>query len=47
MITPEPILMTNENGRMFEFELGRMEKVRKHIQYIESHVPPHENQPHH
>jgi len=28
MITPEPVLMTNESGRLFEFELGRMEKVK-------------------
>jgi hypothetical protein len=28
MITPEPVVMTNENGRLFEFELGRMEKVK-------------------
>ena len=26
MITPEPVLMTNESGRMFEFELGRHER---------------------
>ena len=29
MITPEPVLMKNENGRLFEFELGRIEKVKK------------------
>mmetsp|Transcript_11755 Transcript_11755/g.11682 ORF Transcript_11755/g.11682 Transcript_11755/m.11682 type:complete len:211 (+) Transcript_11755:472-1104(+) len=29
MITPDPILMTNETGRLFEFELGRMEKFKK------------------
>jgi hypothetical protein len=28
MITPDPVLMTNESGRTFEFELGRMEKGR-------------------
>ena len=26
MITPDPVLMTNESGRTFEFELGRFEK---------------------
>lgn len=26
MITPDPVLMTNESGRLFEFELGRFEK---------------------
>jgi hypothetical protein len=26
MITPDPVLMANESGRTFEFELGRMEK---------------------
>ena len=26
MITPDPILMENESGRTFKFELGRMEK---------------------
>lgn len=31
MITPEPVLMTNENGRLFEFEMGRMEKLRKEV----------------
>lgn len=29
MITPEPVLMINENGRLFEFELGRIEKFKK------------------
>jgi hypothetical protein len=29
MITPDPVLMTNENGRLFEFEIGRIEKVKK------------------
>lgn len=29
MITPDPLIMANENGRCFEFELGRNEKVRK------------------
>ncbi len=29
MITPEPVLMINENGRLFEFELGKFEKVKK------------------
>ena len=23
MITPEPVIMTGESGRLFEFELGR------------------------
>ena len=27
MITPEPVLMTQERGRLFEFELGRHEKA--------------------
>lgn len=26
MITPDPVLMTNESGRTFEFELGRFER---------------------
>ena len=26
MITPDPVLMTNESGRTFEFFLGRFEK---------------------
>lgn len=29
MITPEPVLMVNESGRLFEFELGRFEKFKK------------------
>lgn len=29
MITPDPVLMTNESGRTFEFELGRNEKIKK------------------
>jgi hypothetical protein len=29
MITPDPVLMTNENGRLFEFEIGRIEKVKR------------------
>jgi len=29
MITPDPLVMVNENGRAFEFELGRFEKIRK------------------
>ena len=29
MITPDPLVMVNENGRLFEFELGRMERIRK------------------
>lgn len=29
MITPDPVLMINESGRTFEFELGRIEKVAK------------------
>ena len=29
MITPDPVLMTNENGRLFEIELGRNEKLHK------------------
>jgi hypothetical protein len=27
MITPDPVLMANESGRTFEFELGRHEKA--------------------
>jgi hypothetical protein len=27
MITPDPVLMENEEGREFEFELGRLEDV--------------------
>lgn len=26
MITPEPVIMTGESGRLFEFELGKHEK---------------------
>ena len=26
MITPEPVLMIGESGRLFEFELGRQER---------------------
>ena len=29
MIKPDPITMESENGRLFEFELGRMEDVPK------------------
>ena len=29
MITPDPVLMINESGRLFEFELGRLEKIKK------------------
>jgi len=29
MITPDPVLMENENGRLFEIELGRHEKIQK------------------
>ena len=32
MITPEPVIMVNENGRLFEFELGRIEKIKKHTE---------------
>ena len=28
MITPEPIILTKENGREFEIELGRIEQVK-------------------
>jgi len=28
MITPDPVIMENESGRLFEFELGRFEKVK-------------------
>lgn len=28
MITPDPVLMTNESGRLFEIELGRNEKIK-------------------
>jgi hypothetical protein len=28
MITPDPVVMSNENGRLFEIELGRMEKIK-------------------
>eukprot|EP00347_Sterkiella_histriomuscorum_P017342 403349752 len=39
MITPDPLVMVNENGRNFEFELGRFEKVRK-VPLLEGEVPP-------
>jgi hypothetical protein len=29
MITPDPVTMTNESGRLFEFELGRIEKFKR------------------
>jgi len=29
MITPDPVLMANENGRLFEIEMGRHEKLHK------------------
>jgi hypothetical protein len=29
MITPDPVIMTVESGRLFEFELGRKEKIKK------------------
>lgn len=35
MITPDPVLMTNESGRLFEFELGRMEKFKKEVEQTE------------
>jgi hypothetical protein len=38
MITPDPLVMVNENGRVFEFELGRMEKIRK-TPLIEGEAP--------
>lgn len=38
MITPEPLIMVNENGRCFEFELGRFEKIRK-VPLAEGEVP--------
>lgn len=28
MIIPDPVIMENENGRLFEFELGRIEKFK-------------------
>lgn len=28
MITPDPVIMTNESGRLFEFELGKVEKIK-------------------
>jgi hypothetical protein len=28
MVTPEPIILTKENGREFEIELGRIEQVK-------------------
>jgi hypothetical protein len=32
MITPEPVILTVENGRLFEFELGRKEKLKKPVE---------------
>jgi hypothetical protein len=29
MITPEPIIMANENGREFEIQLGRFEQIKQ------------------
>ena len=29
MITPEPVILSVESGRLFEFELGRKEKFKK------------------
>jgi hypothetical protein len=37
MITPEPVIMTGESGRLFEFELGRHE--RNHSQSKENLEP--------
>ena len=34
MITPDPVLMINESGRTFEFELGKMDKSRKHEESV-------------
>ena len=28
MITPDPVVMANENGREFEIEIGRIEDVK-------------------
>jgi len=36
MITPDPVLMTNESGRLFEFEIGRLEKVLRTTESKES-----------
>jgi hypothetical protein len=32
MITPDAIVMENENGRMFEFELGRFEDFKVNVE---------------
>ena len=29
MITPDPVLMEKESGRVFRFEIGRFEEVKK------------------
>jgi hypothetical protein len=29
MITPDPVILSVESGRLFEFELGRKEKIKK------------------
>ena len=38
MITPEPILLENETGRLFEVQLGRTEQVRVETTPIEQAV---------
>jgi len=36
MITPEPVLLENETGRLFEIQLGRNEQVRVETTPIEN-----------
>jgi hypothetical protein len=40
MITPDPVLMINESGRTFEFELGRFEKVKRNGDSVEAIEAP-------
>ena len=47
MITPDPVLMAHESGRVFEFELGRLEKFKiplPEVQEGEEQPPPEEEQ---
>jgi hypothetical protein len=38
MITPEPVLLENETGRLFEIQLGRTEQVRVEATPVEQAV---------
>jgi len=38
MITPEPVVLENESGRLFEIQLGRNEQVRVETTPVEQAV---------